>query len=572
MNPRSVRRLFLSVLGSALLVAGITLVLQLASCPTAVAAPAASTLFASSSGSGLYCSQSSPCRLGAAAGLAADGDLVYVAQGTYTANGDSVVELTSGITLYGGWNGATSGPVVRDPDLYITTLDGEYERRVVFASTSGITPTIDGFVITRGNASHAPYDQGKGGGIYIRYASVIISNNVISGNVAYTHASQLGYGGGVCVVDPAAGPLISGNLVYSNAASTAYEAHGGGIVIAGSGTSSAEIVENTVLSNTASITGGLGFGGGMLLQYADGAMVMTNTVEHNVAQKGLGSLHGATGGGIHCRHSDDVTIRNNLLQYNVASFPDNGSGGGIAADDCRVLAVISNTIRYNTGSNLPESGTGRGGGICVYYTPDVTIDRNHIVSNTAHYGGGLYLGRSTSFTMTNDVVAHNYAQHRGGGMAFEATSLLPVTGTLAHNTFFANNLGYGEGRYGIHANEDYLTLDLTNNIVSTHDYGVYAASGATVSMEHTLFYNNGSGDTGGPGTITNTNPITGQDPLLDSTYHLMDGSPAIRAGLTIGWPPLDIDALPRRLSDPDIGADQWEFPYKVYLPLVLRSY
>ena len=204
------------------------------------------------------------------------------------------------------------------------------------------------------------------------------------------------------------------------------------------------------------------------------------------------------------------------------------------------------------------------------FTLEANIDRNNIISNTATHGGGILVSDASSFTMTNSLVAENRATTEGGGMAFYTDPVFPVTGTIAHNTFAGNTLGVGPGKYGIAANKDYLTLDLVNNIVVSHTYGVYADSGAIVSLDHTLFYSNTLGDTGGD-PITNTNAITGQDPLLDSTYHLTAGSPAICAGLTIGWPAFDVDGEPRRLTDPDIGADEYELPTQVYLPLVMRS-
>jgi hypothetical protein len=53
-----------------------------------------------------------------------------------------VVTVTKSITLYGGWDGTTTTPPVRDPDAHPTTLDGEGVRRVVYISES-ISPTLD---------------------------------------------------------------------------------------------------------------------------------------------------------------------------------------------------------------------------------------------------------------------------------------------------------------------------------------------------------------------------------------------------------------------------------------------
>jgi len=91
-------------------------------------------LFVKPDGSGTACTQSSPCDLQTALAQATDGDTIYIATGTYTGTGDAVVIVTKSITLYGGWDGSPTGDVVRDPENYPTTLDGERQRRVVYIS------------------------------------------------------------------------------------------------------------------------------------------------------------------------------------------------------------------------------------------------------------------------------------------------------------------------------------------------------------------------------------------------------------------------------------------------------
>ena len=94
-------------------------------------------LFVKPGGSG-DCSQVNPCSFQTALGSAANGDTIYVAQGIYTGAGAAVVTVTQSITLYGGWNGSPTGPVVRDPALYLSTLDGENARRV--STSAGTSP------------------------------------------------------------------------------------------------------------------------------------------------------------------------------------------------------------------------------------------------------------------------------------------------------------------------------------------------------------------------------------------------------------------------------------------------
>jgi hypothetical protein len=100
---------------------------------------------------------------------------------------------------------------------------------------------------------------------------------------------------------------------------------------------------------------------------------------------------------------------------------------------------------------------------------------------------------------------------------------------------------------------------------------VYVSLGNKVTLNSTLFYANSSGDLGGPGTIVEVGYIAGQDPLLDTNYHLRAGSPAIDAGVNAGVT-IDIDGDPRPMGPGyDIGADEWAGWSSLYLPLVLRA-
>ncbi len=505
-----------------------------------------------------------------AVNVASSFDEIWVGGGTYTGMAEAVITITKSIMLYGGWDGASVG--VRDTTAHPAVLDGENTRRVI-AISGNISPTVDGFVIARGNAANAPGDVGKGGGIYSYRASPIIANNIITQNVGSTSAISTGYGGGIYATGSPFQAIITANRVLDNAASTAYMGYGGGMYIYG-GTGN-QVVNNIVLSNTASITGGRGYGGGIGFAYGPNAMVAGNRVEGNIAQAGIAASSGSKGGGVYCLESDDATIGGNVIQYNIGGVLASGNGGGIAIEGCQQMAVVDNILQSNYGSTSMTLG-GRGGALLVYGSRDLRLDGNWVLSNTASYassgyGGGLYLGNRTSFTMTNNVVAANYANYQGGGLAFEASAGWPVTGVLAHNTIAANDRGSGYGRIAIHVNRSFVTLVLTNNIIYSHTYGLYATEGSTATLDHNLFYGNASGDTGGSGLVVNNSPITGQNPLLSADYHLLHGSPAINAGVAIPWVVTDIDGQSRpEGAASDMGADEYR-EWRIVLPLILRQ-
>jgi len=600
---------------------------------------ASGALFVTPHGTGTACTQAHPCALQTALAQAQHGDSIYLAGGTYTGTGGAVITITKSITFYGGWDGAPTGPIVRDPDRYPAILDGERKRRVVYI-TGNITPTLEGLIIFRGNASNAPDFTGYGGGICSFQATPIIVNCTITGNVAYTGTAIRGSGGGIHVRDPNGTVVITGSRIISNVASLGYgtgggiyilgapraqvinnvvmsntasfsatQGYGGGIAVGttsenallqgnevkynvairqGDGTRNSRaygggiyvgshsvvISDNAVLSNTAIITGGSGKGGGIAVMGSDNVVLYGNRVEYNTAQQDAIGIPSNYGGGIYCFSGDNILIQGNLVRHNTASIPYTGGGGGVYLSSCDQATFADNTVEDNFASH---TGSGYGGGFHAYASRGLRLNANYVLSNTASLalwgrGGGLYFARETAFTMTNNIVAANYARREGGGVAFETDVGLPVTGTLVHNTFVANDRGEGNGRIAIHLNDPYVTLVLSNNLIYSHTYGVYATTGSTATLYNTLFYANSDGDVGGAGAITNTAPITGQDPLLTANYHLREGSPAIDAGVPIPWLTTDVDGDARPIgAGYDIGADEAPEFRHVYLPLVLKD-
>ncbi len=598
------------------------------------------TLFVAPEGRGTACTQAHPCALSTALARAVDGDVIYLAGGTYTGAGAAVITITKSITLYGGWDGAPTGPVVRDPDARPSVLDGEGRRRGVFIY-SPVTVRLDGLIIVRGNASTAPDFPGQGGGLFIRNATPIIANCIISGNVAYTGTAIPGIGGGIRLVRPQGTAVITGNRIIANVASMSGRGAGGGIdllnasgvrvvnniilsntaamstgdgygggiavegphsrgvVLSGNwlqgnvalargdghgrgygggvdiGSPSVLITGNVVVSNTAILTGGLGYGGGIALLSTDRATVMANRIEHNVAQAGQSIPTWSYGGGIYCYLGHNTRITDNVLRHNTASAYYRGGGGGITLWwHCDKTAIVGNRIEGNRGA--AGLGDGRGGGMYLYTSHDVRIEANRVLSNVAGAGifggsaGGLYIRRDTRFTMTNNIVAGNDATLQGGGVLLEPWATGPITGALVHNTFAANSRGKGEGRVAIYVGDANATLVMTNNLIYSHTAGLIVAAGSTATLYNTLFYGQSEKNTGGEGVIVNHHSITGRNPLLDADYHLLVGSPAIDAGVALSWVTEDIDGDPRPFGPaPDIGADEFVGTvYRMWLPVL----
>ncbi len=358
---------------------------------------AATTFFVTPGGAGTG-TQGDPTDLQTALTNALDGDTIYAAAGTYTHNGTEVAAITQSVTLLGGWDGTTTTPVVRDPTTYTSVLDGQTDRPVVTINgTSGdiLTPTIDGFTITRGSE----YD---GAGIYIEYADALIQNNIITDNQALDGGSYGGGRGGGIYIGNISEPQILDNQIVSNQAG-----YGGGVFVDSWSGLQCEITHNLFLTNHASYRAG-----GILLESSSNASISLNHFEGNTSVGDGGAIlawhtpaiinanifydnQAMTAGAISIGNNGTPTITNNFLYendhhtiYSSSSSPmiinntivgdESGSDGagiyiisanGCSPPYCAGGSVINNIITdHEDGILLNDSFT----------TVDVTVDYNDL--------------------------------------------------------------------------------------------------------------------------------------------------------------------------------------------------
>jgi len=259
------------------------------------------------------CAGHSPCYTNVQDALdaATTDDEIRVATGTYTDPAGTVAEITETITLQGGWN---ADFIARDPDVYPTTLDAQGNGRVV-QITGNISPTIDGFVITGGNANGEPVGSGLGGGIYVQSATAVISGNTITSNVADTE------GGGIFVDWNVPATIFSNTIAYNQVISTT-AGRGGGVRTIGD-TAIVTVSHNEVYSNSLVS----GFGG--VIDICSPAVIDSNYVHHN------------QGDGILVADSPlPVTVTNNVIVGNY--------GRGIVGINFSDVRIVNNTIYHNS--------------------------------------------------------------------------------------------------------------------------------------------------------------------------------------------------------------------------------
>jgi hypothetical protein len=458
------------------------------------------------------CTQADPCYFVTAVNASNNGDNVYFKQGIYYDNNfpDYVLYVSKSVNLLGGWDGTLSVPVRRRPDTYVSVLDGKNLRRVIYINGL-ITPLIDGFTIANGNATN--------------WATNCSGDNA------------KGCGGGI--------------FVY----------------LAG-----ARIVNNKILNNKAhTVSNEVGYGGGIHLEEASGAIIRDNLIQGNQANP----MGDGGGGGLSiCGNVQDlIRINGNRIINNSAAY-----GGGI-------FSFLQNSpVIYN---NLFDNNSGSRAVGLVLFSGDNPISKNRfqnhqgqetihlamfqgtfseniIVSNNTNTGIYLGLGFPPYPRFFNNIIA------KSGTNAFiaQGTQQNPFFATLEHNTLVG---GGGGAALSIPAN-NYVTLTLTNNIITGFPIGLdnNSPSTSTVNSHYTLF----APDVANHGNNVNFNQsITGETAFINpaaNDYHIRFTSAAKDAGTTAIVATEDIDGDPRPIgSAPDIGADEFN-PLLLYLPLIRK--
>ena len=305
------------------------------------------------------CGSVTPCHgtIQEAVDAANNGDVIKVAQGTYTGVLSDVVVINKGVSVLGGY--ATSDWDRADPANQPSIINAERLRRGVTIEGQNMpTITLQGITIQNGHGFTA-----GGGGILIKNGTAIVQDcHIVSG----TTTIGSGSGGGIEI--NAGEVFLVDNLIHDNNATS-----GGGVSV---GDAEVIMIGNTLLDN------GAFFGGG--LQVGNNGRV---TMEGN---KIIGSEAGANQGpGILIWEAGVVHGRNDIIARN---FSGQGDGEGILVDFGASLSARHWTVAGNDSYGVKSNGG------------DVSLTNTIVASHTAAalHGAGLAANTSLFYGNSSD--------------------------------------------------------------------------------------------------------------------------------------------------------------------------
>lgn len=412
--------------------------------------------------------------LGAAFDLAADGDSILVAAGTYSPtafltssdNADlsnKTFEIHSNFALIGGYpadvdDTSFDKDASYDPSLNVTTLSGDVDVTtkayhvitVTAAKVDGKKAVLKGFTITGGQTADKDesysigglsFSKAYGGGIVTGACAIDMTDLIVTGNVAQTHA------GGI------------------------YAKPGGLLTM-----ENVRIISNETKSNA----------GGM---WNSGATVYMN----------------------HCTVADNISAQQAAGYYSIDS---NGSAS--------VSRIYNSTF---SGNDCTTSMAGRsGGGAYIREYSDAVFVNCTFSGNKAGNGGGIQgyggNGKNSTLTMISCTITGNTATSLGGGISlwnnYNTTNLYNciVSGNILSGTTLASDVEIGSAVGSAVPNMNYTTV-----IVGASLYDSYTSVRGGFSFDSPTMLT-GLGMWGGP---TQTHALVE-----------MDSNPACSQGLTKG--------------------------------------
>jgi len=313
-----------------------------------------------------------------------DGDVVIVAPGTYTGNGNRDIDFRGKAITVSSIN-------PNDPNIVATTVidceGGKWgtmdkHRGFVFYSSEGNNSALLGVTISNGL-------QNEGAGIYCS-ASPTIANCIVT--VCSTESRSYNGGGGI--------HLYGSNAIIRNCTITRnFGRLGGGIHCTGG----SPIINNcTITRNDADTAGGF--------YCRNSNPIIDNCIiEQNTS--------GGHGSGIYCNEGNHLTINNSFIANNSgASSAIYSTKGTLSVRNCR--------IEENSGSGIRA------------YLGDISISHCNIMENIGH---GIYRWGKRDSTIRNCIITSNSSNGIYSASSYPAIYNCTIIGNLSNGIYSQDN-------------------------------------------------------------------------------------------------------------------------------------
>ena len=295
----------------------------------------------------------------------------------------------------------------------VTLTNNKFEKNTVIAEYpkgggaylygTDSNAVIDNNFFLENTAGKAAGRSGHGGGAYINYSQVVITDNTFTENMVLDNNNS--QGGGLCLFSnntsvientfnkntvgngKGGGAHIRGDILVTiskNKFANNTGTSAGASIVSASGT--LKIENNMFFSNEGS-GDDYGGGGAYFNKTGSGDFSLTNNIFMDNKSK-------VGGGGVHLslstENSYNYSVQNNVFANNTAT---SGDGGGLLL---RLLFSDGGTVEFlNNEFSKNNSASGKGGGLCIIGDKSNLYLVNCILTkNTAKTEGGGYLGNT----------------------------------------------------------------------------------------------------------------------------------------------------------------------------------
>lgn len=386
-----------------------------------------------------------------------------------------------------------------------------------------------------------------------------LSHLTITGGLGDSKESMAGRGGGLFV--RSASVTLDSVVVRENVADNGGSGRGGGIYLSDA---ELEVLRSSIISNTAALVSPfakdkkatvIGRGGGIFAQSAR-VRLWQSEVAYNRAASVLPEVQRPTrawGGGLYAEQST-IRIEDSRLLENEA-VAESGSGGGLRLLDSWTSihdSELSENVAISSG-RVP----GRGGAMEVQ-NGTTTLLNVRMQHNQAVEGGGIRLDikpdvltNTTALTITNALMV----DHPSAALWLKP-SALAIRTVIRHTTLVSNSVGVlvGAGH----------TVELRNSVLVRQGVAVQAEKGSVAELHFVNRYANEVDALGE--VVLGTDGDLALPPgfaLGDPSFRLSPESLLLDRGELLADIPTDFEGQPRSvdgdgdgIAAPDLGWDE----------------